>query len=84
MPWVNDYSPGMVKFVGAAELIGAIGLILPQATGIATILTPLAAVGLAVIMVLATIHHSRKGETQGLITTVILLALSIFVAVGRF
>jgi uncharacterized membrane protein YphA (DoxX/SURF4 family) len=84
MPWVNDYSAGTVKLVGAAEILGGIGLILPRATGIATVLTPLAAVGLAVIMVLAAIHHGRKGETQGVIVNVVLFILSAFVAIGRF
>src|SRR5437763_6403912 len=62
MGWVNDYSATNVKLIGAVELLGAIGLILPWATGIAKILTPLAAVGLGLVMVLAAIYHARKGE----------------------
>jgi uncharacterized membrane protein YphA (DoxX/SURF4 family) len=84
MSWVNDYSANGVKGVGLAELLGAIGLILPQATGILTWLTPLAAVGLAIIMVLAIAYHARKKEFQPLPINAILLALSLFVAIGRF
>jgi hypothetical protein len=84
MSWVNDYSGGTVKFVGAMEFLGALGLILPWATGIATILTPLAAVGLAVIQALAIAYHVRKREFSVLPVNVILLALAVFVAIGRF
>ena len=84
MSWVNDYSANGVKGVGLAELLGAIGLILPWATGILKWLTPLAAVGLAIIMVLAIVYHLRKKETQALPIVTVLLALSLFVAVGRF
>jgi uncharacterized membrane protein YphA (DoxX/SURF4 family) len=84
MSWVNDYSANTVKFVGLMELLAAIGLILPWATGIATILTPLAACGLAIIMVLAIAYHVRKKEFSVLPVNVVLLALSLFVAIGRF
>jgi hypothetical protein len=39
LPWVEDFSPNTVRFIGVVELLGAIGLILPAATGIAPILT---------------------------------------------
>lgn len=57
MTWVTNVSPPLVKLVGIVEVLGALGLILPLATGIAPILTPLAAVGLAVTMVIAVIVH---------------------------
>jgi uncharacterized membrane protein len=84
MTWVPRYPVPAVRFVGAVELLGAIGLILPWATGIAKILTPLAAVGLAVTMVLAAVHHLRHGEAKQLPTNVVLLAMAVVVAVGRF
>lgn len=84
MDWVNDFSPGMVKFIGVAEVLGALGLILPQATGIAPILTPLAAVGLAIIMIGAIITHARRSEPQMVIVNVVLLVLALLVAVLRF
>ena len=60
MPWVEDFSPNTVKFIGVMELLAAVGLILPAATGIAPVLTPLAASGLAVLMVLAATTHARR------------------------
>jgi uncharacterized membrane protein len=84
MHWVDDYSANSVKLVGLAELLGAIGLILPQATGIARILTPLAAVGLAVIMVLAAVYHAKRGEKREIVINVVLFALAAIVAIGRF
>ena len=65
LPWVEDYSPSTVRFIGVMELLGAIGLILPAATGIAVILTPLAATGIAVIMLLAMNTHRRRRATRG-------------------
>ena len=47
MPWVQESSKGLVVFIGLAEVLGAIGLILPYALGIAPILTPIAAIGIA-------------------------------------
>src|SRR3954470_16085844 len=66
MGWVEDVSDSTVKLVGAVELLAAIGLILPAATGIAPWLTPLAAVGLAIVMVLAAIVHARRKEYSGI------------------
>ncbi|HMS74240.1 DoxX family protein [Gordonia sp. (in: high G+C Gram-positive bacteria)] len=84
LPWVNDFSLGTIRFIGIAEILGAIGLILPGATGIAAVLTPIAAVCLAVTMVLAAVVHGRRGETQAIVVNVVLLALALFVAVMRF
>jgi uncharacterized membrane protein len=84
LPWVNDFSPATVRFIGVVELLGGLGLILPAATGIAPILTPLAATGLAVIMVLAAIVHVRRKEPSGVAFNVVLFALAAFVAWGRF
>jgi len=66
------------------EILGAIGLILPAALGIATILTPLAAAGLALTMVGATLVHARRGEKSNIPVTLVLGALAAVVAVMRF
>jgi uncharacterized membrane protein len=85
MAWVNDYSAGQVKAIGAVEVLGAIGLILPAVTGIAPILVPLAAAGLAIVMVLAAIMHLRRGDgAAAVVPNVVLFALAVFVAWGRF
>jgi uncharacterized membrane protein YphA (DoxX/SURF4 family) len=47
MKWVGEVPPGLVTFIGASELLGGIGLILPAVSGILPWLTPLAGVSLA-------------------------------------
>ncbi|MEU4332094.1 DoxX family protein [Nonomuraea dietziae] len=84
LPWAEDYSAGTVRFTGIAELAGALGLILPAVTGIAPILTPLAATGLAVIMVLAALAHVRRKEPAAIAMNAVLFLLAAFVAWGRF
>ncbi|RUS46870.1 DoxX family protein [Cohnella sp. AR92] len=84
MPWAKDSSTGFVVFVGLAELLGGIGLILPEAIDVATVLTPIAAVGLGVIMILAAGHHAKRKENQAIGMNILLLAIAVFVAIGRF
>lgn len=84
MSWVNDYSTPMVKLVGLAEVLGGIGLIVPQATGILPVLTPVAAVALVLVMVLAAGYHFRKNEMKAIGTNIVLTLLLAFVAWGRF
>lgn len=85
MPWVQDFSQGQVKAIGAIEVLGALGLILPAVTGIAPILVPLAASGLAITMVLAAVMHLRRGDgAAAVVPNVVLFALAVFVAWGRF
>ncbi|MEU8267831.1 DoxX family protein [Sphaerisporangium sp. NPDC049002] len=84
MGWVEDFSAGTVKFIGGVEFLAALGLILPAVTGIATVLTPLAATGLVLVMIGAIVVHVRRGEIQGVVINVVLLVLSGLVAWGRF
>ena len=84
MAWTEDFSDSQVKGIGAVEVLGALGLILPAALGIAEILTPLAAAGLALTMVGAAITHLRRGEGSMVPINVVLGGLAVFVAVMRF
>jgi uncharacterized membrane protein YphA (DoxX/SURF4 family) len=84
LPWVNDVSTPVVRLISVAELAGALGLILPAALDIATVLTPLAATGLAVIMVLAMGLHARRKEPQAIAFNAILLIVAVVIAWGRF
>jgi uncharacterized membrane protein YphA (DoxX/SURF4 family) len=84
MPWVEDFSSATVRFIGIVEVLGAIGLILPPITGIAPVLTPLAATGLAVTMVLAAVTHARRKEYSGFGPNAVLFVLAAIVAWGRF
>jgi len=84
MGFVEDFSAGAVKAIGAVEVLAAIGLILPAVTGVAPILVPLAASGLALLMVGAIITHLRRKEAPMALANVVLLLLALFVAWGRF
>ena len=84
LPWVKDFSAATVKLVGVSELLGGIGLILPGATGILPILTPIAAIGIGIIMLLAAVYHFQHKEYQGIGINIFLLALAAFIAYGRF
>jgi uncharacterized membrane protein YphA (DoxX/SURF4 family) len=84
LTWVEDYSGPQVKLIGVVEFLGGLGVILPAWTGIAPILTPLAATGLAIVMVLATLVHVRRKELNALPVNVVLFALAAFVAITRF
>jgi uncharacterized membrane protein YphA (DoxX/SURF4 family) len=84
MGWAADVSDGTVKLIGAAEVLAAVGLILPEALDIAPILTPLAAVGLVVIMIGAIVVHVRRKEAPMAAINLVLLILAAVVAGGRF
>ena len=84
MGWTESFSPAVIKAIGVAEVLGALGLILPAVLGVATFLVPIAAVGLVLVMVGAATTHLRRNETQMVVLNVVLLALALFVAWGRF
>ena len=83
MLWAENTPVALIRFIGLAEVLGAIGLILPAATRIMPRLTKLAALGLAVIMVFAFGLHSVRGEFEVLPMNVILFALAVLVIWGR-
>ena len=82
--WMQNVSQATIRAIGVPEVLGALGLILPAAVGIAPILTPLAATGLAVFALLAVGLHLRRRESAGLVPSAVLLVLTVFVAWGRF
>jgi putative oxidoreductase len=75
---------GVVRFIGASKALGAVGLILPAATRIAPVLTPIAAALLLLVMVLAAGHHVIYDEISAIMPNLILGSLAAFVAWGRF
>ena len=81
--WVEDFSPGSVKAIGALEVLGAVGLILPAALDIAPALVPLAALGLVMIMTGAVVTRIRRQEFTFMLADLAYLALAGFVAWGR-
>jgi putative oxidoreductase len=83
MDWVNSVPEGLVRFIGASELAGALGLLLPALTRIKPGLTALAAVGLATVMLLAALFHLSRGEGGALVPNFVLAGLAVFIAWGR-
>ncbi|HEX6288374.1 MAG TPA: DoxX family protein [Herpetosiphonaceae bacterium] len=75
---------GFRIFLGVAEILAAIGLILPGVTRILPGLTPLAAAGLMVVMISATVLHIVRVEVASAITTAVLFALVTLVAYLRW
>jgi putative oxidoreductase len=84
LKWPVEASPSLLTFIGVSEILGALGLVLPALTGILTWLTPLAALGLDTLMILAIIFHFRRGEYPNIVFNLTLLALAAFVAYGRW
>ena len=82
--WAADWSPASIKLIGVAEILGAVGLILPTVLHVAPILVPLAAVGLILVMIGAAVVHTRRHELSNVAINVVLLLLAAFVAWGRF
>jgi hypothetical protein len=84
MTGVAAVSTRAMRAAALAEVAGIAGLILPYATGIVPVLTPLAALGLGVIMVLAAGIHRRLHEPAAAVGNLVILAVCLFVAVGRW
>jgi uncharacterized membrane protein YphA (DoxX/SURF4 family) len=82
--WAQDFSPTNIRLIGLAEILGAIGLVLPAAVHIAPILVPLAAVGLALVMAGAVVVNARRKDGATIAVNLVLIALAVFVAWGRF
>ncbi|WP_433603186.1 DoxX family protein [Nocardia sp. CA-135953] len=74
----------VVRLTAYAELLGVIGIIVPWLTGIAPVLTPLAAVGFAVVMIGAISSHIRLREPRNIAITTTILIIAVLVAIGRF
>jgi uncharacterized membrane protein len=72
MSWMYDLSPTLHWISGIAEILGGLGLILPGLFRIQTRLVPLAAAGLALVMVGAAIYHITRGETFNIVNNIFL------------
>jgi putative oxidoreductase len=80
----KELPAGLVYFIGTSEVLGALGVLLPSILRIKPMLTPLAALGLAIILVLAFFLHISRGEISHALPVLIFLALAVFVAWGRY
>jgi hypothetical protein len=81
MGWAEAFSPAMIKTIGIAEVLGALGLVLPGLTGIAEPLTAVAGIALGLTMVGAVVVHVKRKEAFA--PALVLGLLSFFVGIGR-
>jgi len=85
MTWAHGRPDNYIRFVGTVEVLGALGLILPLVTGILPWLTVLAGIGLTLVQLLAIFtEHLPKKEYDVIPLNIVLLALPIFVVIGRW
>ncbi|MDD9377019.1 DoxX family protein [Streptomyces sp. ZAF1911] len=82
--WVEDFGAGAVKAIGAVEMLAAAGLILPAVLHTAPVLVPLAAVGLVLLMLGATLTRYRRHERTYMAVDLTYALLATFAAWGRF
>ena len=84
LPWVEDFSLPQIRVIGALELLGGVGLVLPALTGMMPWLTPLAAAGMVLVMIGASLTHYRRKEYSAIGGTAALFVLALLVVMGRF
>ena len=83
VPWTANVPLGLVRFIGVSELLGGIGLILPSLLRLKPILTPIAAIGILLIMVFALVYHVVNGETNVIGINIAFGLVAAFIAWGR-
>ena len=83
LPYTTDLPGALVRFIGASELAGAVGLVLPALFRVLPFLTVWSAIGLNVIMWLATLFHLFRGEWRDMLLTFVIGNVAAFVAFGR-
>jgi len=81
--WPGQYPPEFVRFTGAIDAMGGIGVLLPALTRIRPRLTVFAALGCTVLQILAIVFHVSRGEAMATPLNFVLLTLSIFILWGR-
>lgn len=80
----SSLSRALVVSIGIAEVLGSVGLVLPMGTGILPWLTPLAAIGLAVNVLMATGFHVRADERLNAVETTLWATIATIIGIGRW
>ena len=83
-PWVSQVPNALLKFTGVVDLLGAAGLILPALFRIKPWLTPITAVSIILLMIIASIFHIARGEASVITANIVFAAIAAFIAWGRF
>lgn len=84
VPWFSAVPQELFVFIGICEFLGGVGLILPAMTGVKPKLTPFAAFGLTLVMILAAAFHIARGEYNFLPINLVLGGGAAFTAYGRW
>ena len=79
-PWTNDFTATQIKLIGAAEVLGGLGVILPLVTTVLPLVASIAAFAIAVLQVGATVVHVRRKEL--FVPNLVIIAVALFVGVG--
>jgi len=82
-PWAGEVSPALVKLTGLTDLLGGVGLIAPALLRMKPVLTPVAALGVVVLMACASVFHIARGEASQIGFNVVVAAIAGFIAWGR-
>jgi hypothetical protein len=83
-PWVEDFPEGVVTTIGVLEILGAAGVVLPAVLGVWPVVVPVAATGLAILMIGAIVELLTRGEVDRISVPAALLVAATAVAIGRF
>lgn len=81
--WSHEFKPWHVKLIGTLEVLAGVGLIIPLLLPSLAFLTPLAAVGVALVMAGAMATHLRRAEYPNVVGNLVWLAVALYVAYGR-
>jgi hypothetical protein len=81
--WANDFKPEHIRLIGVLELGAAVGIVVPLFLHSLTMLTPLAVVGMALVMAGAMATHLRRSEYPNMVGNLIWLGFALFVAYGK-
>ena len=83
-PWVEDFPEQVVTAIGVLEVLGALGVVLPGVVGVWTVLVPVSATGLGILMIGAIVEHLTRREVDRIAAPAALLVAATAVAIGRF
>ncbi|OZI09729.1 hypothetical protein BWI93_02365 [Siphonobacter sp. BAB-5385] len=83
-PWTNQVPRSVVTLTGMVDVLGALGLVVPMLLNVKPALTPLAAVGVILLMITASIFHIARGEASLIGVNVVFALLAAGVAWGRW
>jgi hypothetical protein len=84
MAWAEEFPEPALKALGAVEVLAAVAVVVPWLTGVATVLTPIAAVVLGLLCFTSVPGMWRRGQYSAIAPNAALFVLAAFVAWGRF